>query len=107
MGSALTSARNGIRLGQAAAAGDQRARNIVQSVMTLGLAVMVTILMLLVTGAFVAQVSPDGAFNQTINDVTDNARTAFGILATLFLFVPIGAVVYYVRGMGMGGMMGR
>jgi hypothetical protein len=92
------------QLGYKAAAGEAEARNIVQQVMTLGLAVMVTVVMLIVVGEFVAQTESTGAFNQTIDDVVSNAETAFGILAVLFLLVPVGAVIFYVRRMGVGGM---
>jgi ABC-type microcin C transport system permease subunit YejE len=98
------SAQKWAQLGSAAAGGDAKARNIVRQVMTLGLAVMITIVMLIVTGEFVAQTDSTGAFNGTIDTVVENVRTAFGIIAVLFLLVPIGAVVYYVRGFGMGGM---
>lgn len=88
----------------ASLANDNRG-NIIGGAITLGLAVIILIMMMLVAGYFVAEAPTDGAYSEQINTTESVSGTAFVIFGVALLAVPTVAVVAYFYNNGLGGFI--
>ena len=86
--------------------GTVRARNMVSTAITFGLALMVTIMMMLVTGLFVVNVPTSGAFSGAIDTSINIGSAGFIIMAVSLLVVPVAGLVAYFARSGLGSFLG-
>lgn len=84
-----------------------RASNIIGGAITLGIAVIVLIMMMLVAGYFVAEAPTGGAYGEEINTTADVTGTAFIIFGVSTLAIPTVAVVAYFYRNGLGGFVSQ
>ena len=85
--------------------GVMKAGGLADGAFTLLLVLITLVVAALVGGAFIDAVPADGAFNESIVDMEDNAATAFILFAVGLLIIPAAAVVGYLWTQ-MGGMIG-
>lgn len=83
-----------------------RAANIIGGAITLGVAVIILIMMMLIAGYFVAEAPAGGAYQEQINTTQTVSGTAFVIFGVSLLAVPTVAVVAYFYNNGLGGFIG-
>jgi hypothetical protein len=79
----------------------------VGTAITFGLGLMITVMMILVTGLFIANVPSSGAFSNTIDQAVPIGSAGFIIMVVSLLVVPVAGLVAYFMNSGLGGMTSR
>jgi len=86
--------------------GTVRAHNMVGTVITFGIAIMIAIVMMVVVGMFVANAPTSGAYQSQINTTIDVGGAGFVIVAVTLLVIPVVGLIAYFYQTGLGGMVG-
>lgn len=78
-----------------------RAYNMVSVAIEFGVGLMVTVLMILVVGLFIANVPASGAFSGVITTATNIGGAGFVIVVVTLLVVPVVGLISYFAGSGL------
>lgn len=81
------------------------AHNMIGTAIQFGLALMIAIVMMIVTGLFVAKTPTSGAFSGAINTTVDVGGAGFVIVGVTLLAVPVVGLVAYFYNSGLGGLI--
>lgn len=87
-------------------AGATRAHNMVGTAITFGLALMIAIVMMIITGLFIANAPTSGAFSEAINTAKDIGSAGYIIIAVVLLVIPVVGLIGYFVNSGLGGFIG-
>lgn len=82
------------------------APNMIGTAITFGLALMVAVVMIIVTGLFIANAPTSGAFQGTLDLAEDIGGAGFAILIVTLLAIPVVGLVAYFYRSGLGGFVG-
>lgn len=100
------SAERGWKMGaEDGISGISKAAGLADGAFTLLFVLIILSVAALVGGEFISAIPQDGAFNESIATLEDNAGTSFTLFAVGLLIIPAAAVVGYLWTQ-MGGMMG-
>ena len=80
--------------------------NMIGTAIQFGLALMITVLMMLVVGLFIVNVPTSGAYEGEIQTAETIGGAGFVILVVTLLVVPVGGLVMYFARSGLGGFLG-
>jgi len=83
-----------------------RAHNMVGTAITFGLALMISIVMMIITGLFIANAPTSGAFSGAINTAKDIGSAGYIIIAVVLLVIPVVGLISYFVNSGLGGFIG-
>lgn len=82
-----------------------RAHNMIGTAITFGLALMIALVMMIVTGMFIANAPTSGAFQGAINTAKDIGSAGYVIIAVVLLVIPVVGLIGYFVNSGLGGFI--
>lgn len=79
-----------------------RAHNMIGASITFGLALMIAVVMMIVTGLFLVNAPTSGAFSGSLSTAETIGGAGFVILIVVLLFIPVVGLIGYMFNSGLG-----